>query len=216
MVYMDLSTHNLSPKELSVYRFIRNQLVHFNHAPSVREVMKHINASSPRSADLLINSLIEKGLLKRRNDDSKLQLTDDILRSDDSVSTVSLPLVGRVAAGIPILAEENIEAHIPVDIRLLRGNPKDHYLLRVHGNSMNLRGINNGDLAIIKVQPSADPGQNVVALINDEATVKEFIPVDGTVILKPHSTDKSIQPIILQEDFMIRGVVVGTVATSSL
>lgn len=215
-MYMDKVISDLSQKELVAYRYIRNQLVHYNHAPSVREVMKQLGSNAPRSAELVINSLIERELLQRRKESGKLQLTDDILTSSESISTVNLPLVGRVAAGVPILAEENVEAYIPVDGRLLRGNAQDHYLLRVYGNSMNLKGINDGDLAIVKIQPSAERGQNVVALINDEATVKEFIPAEGKIILKPHSTDKSIQPIILQDDFLIRGVVVGAVSSTDV
>lgn len=206
---------DLSQKELVAYRYIRNQLVHSNHAPSVREVMKQLELSAPRSAELVINSLIERGLLQRR-DNTKLQLIEDTYSNNESANTVNLPLVGRVAAGAPILAEQNIEAYIPVDEKLLRGDPKEYYLLRVRGNSMNLRNIHDGDLAIVKRQQVAEPGQSVVALINDEATVKELVPAQDMVILKPHSTDKSIQPIILQEDFMIQGIVIGTIPASHL
>lgn len=215
MVSMHEPRKDLSEKELVAYRYIRNQLVHSNHAPSVREVMKQLELSAPRSAELVINNLIERGLLQRRSN-TKLQLVEDTLSSNENATTVSLPLVGHIAAGAPILAEQNIEAYIPVDERLLRGNPHDYYLLRVRGNSMNLRNIYDGDLAIVKRQQTAEPGQNVVALINDEATVKELVPAQDKVILKPHSTDKSIQPIILQEDFMIQGVVVGTVSSHQL
>ncbi len=76
----------------------------------------------------------------------------------------------------PILAEENVEAYIAVDERLVKRQCKRHFLYVFCGNSMNLRGINDGDLAIVKVQPDASPGQNVVALINDEATIKEYVP----------------------------------------
>lgn len=212
---MQKPTQDLSAKELVAYRYIRNQLVHSNHAPSVREVMKQLELSAPRSAELVINSLIERGLLQRRSN-TKLQLVGDSLSSNENATTVNLPLIGYVAAGVPILAEQNIEAYIPVDERLLRGNPNEYYLLRVRGNSMDLRNIFDGDLAIVKRQQMAEPGQNVVALINDEATVKEFVLASDKVILKPHSTDKSIQPIILQEDFMIQGVVVGTVSSHQL
>lgn len=206
---------DFSEKELVAYRYIRNQLVHSNHAPSVREVMKQLGSTSPRSAEIVINNLIERGLLQRRSN-TKLQLVEDTLSSTENATAVSLPLVGHVAAGAPILAEQNIEAYIPVDERLLRGNPQDYYLLRVHGNSMNLRRIYDGDLAIVKRQQAADTGQNVVALINDEATIKELVPAQDKVILKPHSTDKSIQPIILQNDFMIQGIVVGTIPGQQL
>lgn len=206
---------DLSEKELVAYRYIRNRLVHFNHAPSVREVMRQLGLTAPRSAEIVINSLIERGLLQRRSN-TKLQLVQDTLSSNENATTVNLPLVGHVAAGAPILAEQNVEAYIPVDERLLRGNPQEYYLLRVRGNSMNLRKIYDGDLAIVKRQQAAESGQNVVALINDEATIKELVPTQDKVILKPHSTDRSIQPIILQEDFMIQGVVVGTVSGQQL
>lgn len=206
---------DLSEKELVAYRYVRNQLVHFNHAPSVREVMRQLGLTAPRSAEIVLNSLIERGLLQRRSN-TKLQLVEDTLSSNENATTVNLPLVGHVAAGAPILAEQNIEAYIPVDERLLRGNPQEYYLLRVRGNSMNLRKIYDGDLAIVKRQQAAEAGQNVVALINDEATIKELVPAQGKVLLKPHSTDKSIQPIILQEDFMVQGIVVGTVSGQQL
>jgi repressor LexA len=177
--------------------------------------MKQLELSAPRSAELVINSLIERGLLQRR-DNTKLQLVEDTYSNNESANTVNLPLVGRVAAGVPILAEQNVEAYIPVDEKLLRGDPNEYYLLRVHGNSMNLRNIHDGDLAIVKRQQAAEPGQNVVALINDEATVKELVSAQDMVILKPHSTDKSIQPIILQEDFMVQGIVIGTIPTGHL
>lgn len=172
--------------------------------------MRHIKKSSPRSADLIINKLIAKDLLQRK-DSGQLQLVKDVFASQEHASTVSLPIVGTVAAGSPILAEQNIDAYVSVDERLLaKAKGAKCFLLRVSGDSMDKRGIMNGDLAIVRQQQIANAGDNIVALIDDSATIKELTFAEDKVVLKPHSTNASIRPIILQEDFLIQGIVIGT------
>lgn len=200
---------HLSENELKAYKYIRNQLVHFNKAPSVRDVMRHLNMSSPRSADFIIRKLIELEILARRSD-GKLSIRKDFISEQDNPTTIEVPLVGVVAAGLPILAEQNVEAMIPIDSRLVRGSSR-HFLLRVRGRSMDQKGINDGDFVLVRQQQVADSGQIVVALIDDDATVKEFVPSNGSVVLKPHSSDKSIKPIVLREDFQIQGIVTNVI-----
>lgn len=124
--------------------------------------------------------------------------------------TVNIPLLGTIACGSPILAEENIEAEIPVSMDLIKGSSK-YFLLRARGNSMNEVGINDGDLVLVKQQTTAENGDFVVALIDDEATIKEFRKNSDAIVLKPRSREQKHQPIILTRDFRIQGIVVATI-----
>lgn len=117
-----------------------------------------------------------------------------------------VPLVGTVACGLPIFAEENVEAEIPISTRLLKQGER-YFILRAYGDSMDKAGINDGDLVLIKQQSTAENGEKVVALINDEAIIKEFSHQCDMIVLKPNSNNKSHYPIILTEDFKIQGVV---------
>lgn len=199
----------LSNKEIAAIRHIRNSILHKGKIPSVRELMFLMEYKSPRSASVLINLLIEKEILKRK-ESGDLQLIN--LPEEDSkrASTVDIPLVGVVACGTPMLAEENIEAMIPVSIRLAKHQYK-YFILRANGDSMNQKGINDGDLVLVRQQESADNGDLVVALIDDEATVKQIYISQDAVMLKPRSSNKEHQPIILDRDFRIQGVVVATI-----
>src|SRR4051812_25402111 len=103
----------LTEKQLEALRYLRNAIVHDGHSPSVRELAEELGYNSPRSAFLLLHSLIEHGWLKRK-EDGDLQLRKDLPESSDHARTIAIPLVGTVACGAPLLAEENIEAYIPV------------------------------------------------------------------------------------------------------
>lgn len=120
--------------------------------------------------------------------------------------TVNIPLIGSVACGLPAFAEEHIEAQIPISTKLVK-TPSDYFLLSATGDSMNKKGIDSGDLLLIKRQHTAGTGDLVLALIDDEATVKEFRHNSDTIVLKPHSTNKKHHPIILTTDFRIQGIV---------
>ncbi|SHH60033.1 transcriptional repressor LexA [Winogradskyella jejuensis] len=134
-----------------------------------------------------------------------------VKRESNSIDTIEVPLVGSVSCGLPILAEENIEAHIPVATKLIRKS-NNYFLLRAFGDSMNKKGINSGDLLLIKQQQVAEDKDLVLALVDDEATVKEFIDNGDTIVLKPHSTNPKHQPIILTNDFRIQGIVEKVIA----
>ena len=129
---------------------------------------------------------------------------------EESAETIEVPVVGKISCGSPVLAEENIEETIPVSTKLA-APPYKYYMLRAKGDSMNRAGINDNDLVLIRQQNNARNGDNVVALINDEATIKEFNSNGHTVVLKPRSTNNEHKPIILTNDLMIQGVVVSTI-----
>jgi repressor LexA len=196
---------NLTDKDKKAFLLIRNRLVHEGISPTLREINEVTGGKSPRSAVLVIERLVGAGLVRKSG--SKLKLADHRVPSEASVSTVRVPLVGSVACGAPILAAENIEAYIPVSTQLAKMGSK-YFLLRAHGDSMNKAGIRNGDILLIRQQQTADNGERVVALINDEATVKVFERTETAIILRPKSTNARHRPIVLTENCSIQGVVV--------
>lgn len=199
----------LTNKEFAAIREIRNSLIHRGRNPSVRELMEALKYRSPRSAAVLIEQLTTKKFLRKKEDGS-FQL---IRHTEDDAAhahTVDVPLVGAAACGMPILAEENIEATIPVSTKLARPNHR-YFLLKAKGDSMNAQGINDGDLVLVRQQTTAENGDIVVALIDDKATIKEFCRTGETIILKPKSKSKEYKPIVLTKDFQIQGVVVTSI-----
>ncbi len=196
-------TNNLSDKDKKAFALIRNKIIHYGESPSLREINVVTGGKSPRSASLVVERLVASGLIKRKG--RKLILANTY--SANSVSTINVPLVGQVACGTPIFAKENIETYIPISTRMAQKGSK-YFLLRASGDSMNEVGINSGDLLLIRQQDTAENGDNVVALINDEATVKSFEKTRDAIILRPKSTNKSHRPIILTDNCMIQGVVV--------
>lgn len=202
--------NNLSESDKQVYLLIRNRLVHGQEAPTLREINQVTKKASPRSAVLALERLEAAGLIRRLG--RRIRLTSPSLNANTSVSTVNVPLVGSVAAGAPMLAKQNVEAVIPVSTALARPGSR-YFLLRVIGTSMNqarVGGVSVDDRSIVLVrqQESADDGQIVVALINDEATVKILERKNGVVILRPKSSDPHT-PIVLTDNCSIQGVVVG-------
>ncbi|WP_339885604.1 transcriptional repressor LexA [Polaribacter vadi] len=198
---------HLSDKEIQAVKLIRNFILHNGRTPSVRELMKGMNYKSPRSASVIFNILEEKAILKKKSDGGFLIVDFDIPEEFGTrAQTVKVPLLGNVACGIPIFADENIEAEISISIEMIKKGYR-YFLLRAEGDSMDKAGINNGDLLLIRQQQDAENGDRILALIDDEATVKEYNKSNGMVILKPKSNNKIHQPIILRSDFKIQGIV---------
>lgn len=194
---------HLNDKDKRAFALIRNKLAHYGESPSLREINEVTGGKSPRSASLVIDRLIEAGLIKKIG----RQLILIGVPSNASVSTVDVPLVGAVSCGAPMLAEENIQTRIPVSTALAKKG-SIYFFLRAAGDSMNQAGIESGDLLLVRQQTTAEDGDRVVALINDEATVKIFEQADGAVILRPKSSKKIYKPIVLTDNCMIQGVVV--------
>lgn len=199
--------NNLSDKELKALKIIRNSLVHQGRIPSVRDLMIGLGYKSPRSSAVLLKNLEEKGILRKKYDGS-YQIVDFEIQEDygSRAQTVKIPLIGSVACGMPIFADENIEAEVSISIEMIKSGYK-YFLLRAEGDSMDEAGIDNGDLLLIRQQQDAENGDRILALIDDEANVKEYNKSNGMVILKPKSNNKIHQPIILKNDFKIQGIV---------
>lgn len=196
---------NLTSKELETVRYIRNWLMHNGRTPSVRELMRELKYKSPRSVQDLLEKLEDKKIIQR-TEAGNIQLKNDPESTSSHAQTINVPIVGTVSCGNPIWAEKNIEGFVAVSTSIAKSGSK-YFLLRASGDSMNMAGINNGDLTLVKQQPTAQNGDKVVALIDDEATIKEYRHAGNSIVLQPKSTNPSHSPIILTEDFQIQGVV---------
>jgi repressor LexA len=200
-----MKKENLSKKEMETIRHIRNAMAHGKKTLSLRDLAKLLGYSSPRSANIITDNLVNKGYIKRKSDKS-WQILKDLEDNPLRARTIDVPLVGSISCGLPVLAEENIEAYFPISTKLANPNNK-YYLLIAKGDSMNKKGINNGNVLLVKSQQIADNGDIVIALIDDSATVKEYYKTNSCVILKPKSTNKDHKPIILHNDFNVQGIV---------
>lgn len=201
-----ISKDSFTSKQLEAIRHIRNSLIHTGRTPSVRELMESMCYKSPKSAFDLLEQLQEKGIIhKQGNGDYQLITTPDF--GPSRAQTVNIPIVGVVACGSPIFAEQNIEGYVPISTSIAKTGSK-YYLLHAKGDSMDEAGINDGDLVLVRQQSVARDGDNVVALIDDEATIKEFHKSNSVIMLKPRSSNPIHKPIILEENFQIQGIIV--------
>ena len=179
--------------------------------PTVREMQTLGGFRSPRSVGQILDALEAAGYIERgggARNTRVLRRPPNVL--PDHADTILIPIVGRVAAGRPILAAENVEGHLAVSTKLAR-RASGHFLLRVRGDSMDRAGIQDGDLVLVRQQDSADAGQVVVALIDDDATVKRLRPGRDSIVLEPSSSNKAHRPIVVDREFRIQGIVVATI-----
>lgn len=181
----------LTPRQQQVLEFIRESVRANGYPPTVREICAALNLSSPSTVHAHLANLERLGLIKRNP--TKPRALDVV---QDLRPRRPLPLVGRVAAGQPILAEENIEELIDVPAFLRRDD--DDFVLRVQGDSMADAGIFNGDFIVVHSQDQAQNGEIVVALVGDEATTKRFYNEGRTVRLQPEN--ELYEPIIVNAD----------------
>lgn len=194
----------LTARQRQILEHLALSIRRSGYVPSVREVGRALGLRSPSTVHQHLNALERKGYIKRYGDRMRvLQITDrSVLPESEEV--VTLPLVGRVSAGLPILAEEHVEEMIPVPRRMV-GWHDECFLLTVRGDSMVGTGIMGGDLVVVRCQPTAQPGDIVVALYGDEATVKRLTLENGRPVLAP---ENPAYPI-LRGEFEIIGQVVG-------
>jgi len=205
-----MANQQLTFREIEAFKFIRNSVVHGAGSPSIRDVQTELKYKSPRSAALIVETLIGTGWIERRADGG-WRILRDLEEEPNHGRTVEVPLVGTAACGTPLLAEENIEAMIPVSINLARPGHR-YFFLRAKGDSMDQADINDGDLVLVRQQQTAENGNIVVALIDDEATIKEFKRTPTAVVLTPRSSSKKHFPIILTNEFRVQGVVVTAIS----
>ncbi len=203
----------ITKRQQQIYDYIRAYQRAKGYPPSVREMAAAVGLSSPSTVHAHLNTLEELGLIKRdatkpralevfNADGSSVKLAE-VTEAPDR-GTVTLPLVGRVAAGMPILAEQNIEDSFTIPAEIATESAS--FILEVHGDSMINVGIFNGDYIIVREQKSAMNGEIVVAMIDGEATVKTFYKENGRVRLQPEND--AMEPIYAQNPTIL-GKVVG-------
>jgi len=194
----------LTKRQRDVLHFIAEMIQKKGFPPTIREVGNKFKISSTNGVRAILSALTQKGYIRR-----KPLLSRGIeLLTQGTVSFSTVPLLGRIAAGLPILAVENIEGNIAVDRSFLPGG--DIFSLQVVGDSMKDSGIFNGDYVLAKMQPTADKGDVVVAVIGEEATVKKYFPEKNRIRLQP--ANPVFQPIIVDRkspEFRIAGKVIG-------
>lgn len=206
-------TDKLTKRQQVVLESIERCIQEKGYGPTVREICTDLGLCSPSTVHVHLKTLEEKGYIVRDPLKSrsislspsyapKSAPTATIIKPSFS-KTIDVPLVGNVAAGEPILAEENITDTLSLPVEIVGDSPS--FMLSVRGDSMIEAGINDGDFVVVKEQPVADNGDIVVALIDDGATVKRFYKEHDHIRLQPENS--SMDPIITQ-DCMIAGKVV--------
>jgi repressor LexA len=178
-----------------------NSYVQNRRQPSLEDLFKIANI-----LDVAVAELLESRSSKKKYDSMQPTILKVAEDEEGYEKMVSIPILGNVACGFPLFAEENIETEISVSAKLIRKDKK-YFILRASGDSMNNANIDDGDLVLIRKELTAEDGDRVVALIDDEATIKEFKNNGDHIVLLPKSTTKEHQPIILTRDFKIQGIV---------
>jgi repressor LexA len=197
---------DLTKRQQEIFDFIKKYSAKYGYPPTVRDIGKAVGLASSSTVHAHLANLEKVGLLRR--DPSKPRAIELLDRAADAVKSVvspsGLPLVGSVAAGQPILAEENIEDYVQVPE--IAGGDEGEFVLRVRGESMKNAGILPGDFVVVRPQETADDGEIVVALVGEEATVKTFYRESDHVRLQPEN--ETMEPIRSRE-VRVLGRVVG-------
>lgn len=199
-----MANSKISAKQEEILEYIKEEILKRGYPPAVREICEAVDLKSTSSVHSHLETLEKNGYIRR--DPTKpraIEICDDSFQMVRK-EMVSLPVVGNVAAGCPILAEQNIEDYFPVPANMVPSG--ESFILKVRGDSMINVGIFNGDQIFVNSTNTARNGDTVVALINDEATVKTFYKEKGHIRLQPEND--TMEPIIV-DDCTIVGKVFG-------
>ena len=212
----------LTPRQQEILDLIREQLINTGRPPTRAEIAKTLGFKSANAAEDHLQALARKGAIAIDASTSRgIRLLGEYAEAIEQTTQrvmeqmLDLPLVGRVAAGSPILAQEHVEAHYPINLGMFSDTPD--YLLKVRGMSMRDIGILDGDLLAVKKTHSARNGQIIVARINDDVTVKRYSDKGGVIQLIAENADFS--PIVIdrqRDDFAIEGLGVGLIRSGQL
>jgi repressor LexA len=196
--------NSLTSREQAIINFIKARIKAVGYPPSVREIGQSVGLKSSSTVHSYLRRMEQKGVIRR--DPTKPRALEVLDRRKQLLAeeTVIVPLLGRVAAGQPILAEENHDSMLPLPVGFF--GEGELFMLTVRGDSMIDAGINDGDVVVVRRQPVANNGDIVVALLEDEATVKTFYRENGQFRLQPEN--RLLEPIIAS-DVSILGKVVG-------
>ena len=193
----------LTEKQKAFLEYISHYMEDWGQSPSFEEICSHFGFTSYNTVTTYLKTLEWKGYIRLPNKKNQKRAIEVI--SPVETRRLEFPLLGRVAAGKPIEAVEEVDA---IEVPPSMTGQGDHFVLQVRGDSMKEDGILDGDFIVVRKQPTAENGQTVVALINNEATVKKYYKQENYVELRPAHTD--MQPILIREgDLRIEGRVVG-------
>ncbi|MBU1148185.1 MAG: transcriptional repressor LexA [Candidatus Omnitrophica bacterium] len=205
----------LTRRQTQIFDFILSNIDKFGYPPSIPEVQKRFSFKSPNAVQSHFDALERKGYVSRRPHKSRgIEILVHAAQKENNNNNVNtIPILGNISAGNPILAQENIEGELAVDKSLAR-NPAGVFALKVKGDSMIEAGILEGDHVVVRQQQSAEEGDIIVVLIEDEATVKKFYKDKSSnrVILRP--ANENMEPIYVDlsdNNFMILGKVTGVI-----
>ena len=196
----------LKDKQLLIYEFLKDFTSEKGYPPTVREICKAVGLKSTSSVHGHLKHLEKEGLIKR--DPTKpraLEIVDSVVKKE----MINVPIIGRVTAGLPILANENIEDSFPLPLDYVKHN-NDLFMLKISGSSMIKAGILDGDFAIIERTQTASNGDKIVALIENEATLKTFYRENDHIRLQPENDE--MEPIIV-DNCSILGKLIGIYRT---
>jgi repressor LexA len=196
---------DLTKRQQEIFDFIKQYTEANGYPPTVRDIGAAVGLASSSTVHAHLANLEKRGLIRR--DPTKpraLELLDRAMEGVRNLVSPGLPLVGQVAAGQPLLAEENIEEYVATPS--VAGGEQGEYLLRIRGDSMKNAGILNGDLVVVRPQETARDGEIIVALVGEEATVKRFFRERDHIRLQPEN--ETMEPIIVR-DVSVLGRVVG-------
>lgn len=199
-----MSYRKISQKQSEILEYIKSEILKRGYPPAVREICEAVNLKSTSSVHSHLETLEKNGYIRRDSTKPRaIEIIDDMFNLTRR-DLVQVPMIGRVAAGEPLLAQENIEDYFPIPAELMPNNQV--YMLQVQGESMINAGILDGDYVLVEQCNTASNGQMVVALVEDGATVKTFYKEEGIYRLQPENDTMS--PIIVQE-VTILGKVIG-------
>ena len=196
----------LNDKQLLIYEFLKDFTSQKGYPPTVREICKAVGLKSTSSVHGHLKHLEKEGLIKR--DPTKpraLEIVDSVVKKE----MINVPIIGRVTAGLPILANENIEDSFPLPLDYVKHN-NDLFMLKISGSSLIKAGILDGDFAIIERTQTASNGDKIVALIENEATLKTFYRENDHIRLQPENDE--MEPIIV-DNCSILGKLIGIYRT---
>ena len=194
---------NLTKRQQEIFDYVKRYVGEHGYPPTVRDIGKAIGLTSSSTVHAHLGNLERLGLLRR--DPTKPRAIEVLVdKAKAAVKPSGLPIVGQVAAGQPVLADENIEEYVPVP--QIAGGDEGEFVLRVKGDSMIQAGIFEGDYVVVRPQDTATDGEIVVALVEDEATVKRFFKEEDHVRLQPEND--TLDPIRSRE-VQLLGRVVG-------
>ena len=199
-----MAQEKITAKQQEILEYIKETILKKGYPPAVREICEAVHLKSTSSVHSHLETLEEKGYIRR--DPTKprtIEIIDDCFNLTRR-EVVNVPLLGTVAAGVPLLAEENIENYYPIPVELLPN--ADTFMLNVKGNSMINAGIFDGDQLIVERCSTAYDGEIVVALVDDSATVKRFYKEDGYYRLQPENDE--MEPSLV-DHLEILGKVIG-------